>query len=109
MINSKRSTLWLAAMLLFSTPLPMMTTVAAASESAGSALPPGVNPSSPAGGNGGDAQGMDKKPVNPPPPGSENKAKPSGQSTEQAPAQKKTEHKKSATHKTSATHPQPTQ
>lgn len=98
MIKSTKTTLCLASMLLLSSPFPMMTTVAAASESAGSALPPGVNPSSPAGGNGGDAQGMDKKPVNPPPPGSDNKAKPSGHSTEPAPAQKKTEHKKSATH-----------
>ena len=98
MIKSTKTTLCLAAMLLLSSPLSMITTAVAASESAGSALPPGVNPSSPAGGNGGDAQGMDKKPVNPPPPGSENKAKPSGHSTEQAPAQKKNEHKKSATH-----------
>lgn len=35
----------------------------AASEAQGSALPPGINPSSPAGGNGGDAQGYDKKPA----------------------------------------------
>lgn len=34
---------------------------AMASEAGGSALPPGINPSSPAAGNGGDAQGYEKK------------------------------------------------
>lgn len=45
-----------------------------AAEAGGSALPPGVNPSSPAGGNGGDAQGYEKKPANPEPAGTDKKA-----------------------------------
>ncbi|SEP60293.1 hypothetical protein SAMN03159444_00179 [Pseudomonas sp. NFACC02] len=47
---------------------------AMSAQTGGSALPPGVNPSSPAGGNGGDAQGYEKKPVNPEPTGSHKKA-----------------------------------
>jgi hypothetical protein len=47
---------------------------AMAGEAGGSALPPGVNPSSPAGGNGGDAQGYQKKPANPEPAGTHKKA-----------------------------------
>ncbi|HXR01798.1 MAG TPA: hypothetical protein VN798_15525 [Pseudomonas sp.] len=55
-----------AAMLMFGCAASI-----AADQSGGSSLPPGINPASPAGGNGGDAQGYDKKPVNPAPPGSE--------------------------------------
>jgi hypothetical protein len=45
-----------------------------AAEAGGSSLPPGVNPSTPAGGNGGDAQGYEKKPANPEPAGTEKQA-----------------------------------
>ncbi|MFJ3485301.1 hypothetical protein ACIPL1_18205 [Pseudomonas sp. NPDC090202] len=41
---------------------------------AASALPPGVNPASPAGGNGGDADGLEKKSATPAPPGSVKKS-----------------------------------
>lgn len=47
---------------------------ALAAETGGSALPPGVNPSSPAGGSGGDAQGYETKPANPEPAGTDKKA-----------------------------------
>jgi hypothetical protein len=52
----------------------LFTSHAMAADAGGSALPPGVNPSSPAGGNGGDAQGYEKKPANPEPAGTDKKA-----------------------------------
>jgi hypothetical protein len=52
----------------------LFASTALAAEAGGSALPPGVNPSSPAGGNGGDAQGYEKKPANPEPAGTDKKA-----------------------------------
>jgi hypothetical protein len=52
----------------------LATPHAMAAEAGGSSLPPGVNPSTPAGGNGGDAQGYEKKPANPEPAGTEKQA-----------------------------------
>jgi hypothetical protein len=54
--------------------LSVSPALALAAEAGGSALPPGVNPTTPAGGNGGDADGLEKKPANPAPPGKEKKA-----------------------------------
>jgi hypothetical protein len=64
---------------------------ALAADAGGSALPPGINPSTPAGGNGGDADGLEKKPANPQAPGKEKKAT-SSKTTEKPPS---TVHKKS--------------
>jgi hypothetical protein len=68
---------------------------AMAAEAGGSALPPGVNPSSPAGGNGGDAQGYEKKPANPEPAGTDKKA-----TEKQSPAKHATPTKTDRTHST---------
>ena len=109
MSTRKLSKLLLAGALIFSAGLPIANHVIAASQAEGSALPPGVNPSSPAGGNGGEAQGMEKKPVNPSPPGSEKKTKPIKHSTQHPSVHKKTEHKKKASPSNEATSRQPSQ
>ncbi len=68
------SRLLLAGLLTFSGALATINISFAASEPEGSGLPPGINPSSPAGGNGGDADGYDKKPAMPAPAGTQKKA-----------------------------------
>lgn len=73
MSMSKRSQLLMGGLLSLGI-TALFTTDAMAAEAGGSALPPGVNPSSPAGGNGGDAQGYEQKPVNPAPAGTAKKA-----------------------------------
>lgn len=79
-----------AGLMLAGSALPLASNVAlAASELEGSALPPGINPTSPAGGNGGDAQGYDKKPVAPPAPGTD-KAKSETKGSQTTPATKQT-------------------
>ncbi|WP_133306532.1 hypothetical protein [Pseudomonas sp. LS-2] len=89
----------LVAVVTFGSGLTMSSPAVAAGD-VGSALPPGVNPSSPAGGNGGDAQGYEKKPANPPPPGSMEKSTPPKSSpqtptTHKQTTQKKSQHKES--------------
>ncbi|MDH0747786.1 hypothetical protein N5D61_15730 [Pseudomonas sp. GD03842] len=66
----------LTAAVLVSTYALISSTAMAAGDVEGSALPPGVNPSSPAGGNGGDAQGYEKRSAVPDPPGSAEKISP---------------------------------
>ncbi|MFJ3468231.1 hypothetical protein [Pseudomonas sp. NPDC090201] len=84
------ASLFLAGLLSMSPALSLAVSTSAA-DAGGSALPPGINPTTPAGGNGGDADGLEKKPANPQAPGKEKKAAPS-KSTEK-PAS--TVHKKS--------------
>lgn len=77
---------------------------ATAADAGGSALPPGVNPSSPSGGNGGDAQGYEQKPANPEPAGSEKKAR-NTRSPAKHTAPSKTDHTHSTQKKALPTQP----
>lgn len=94
--------LLLTAMLALAPTLPI---IGYAPLAQASALPPGVNPSTPAGGNGGDAQGYEKKPIAPVPSGTRKPAadakktvQPS--SSPSVPTQKKPKtHKKMETNK----------
>lgn len=75
MTTRTTSKLLLTALLIWaSAPVLEGNFALAASESTGSGLPPGIDPSSPAGGNGSDAQGYDKKPIAPAPAGTQPKA-----------------------------------
>ena len=75
MTTRTASSLLLTGLLIFGTsPLLSSNFALAASEQTGSGLPPGIDPSSPAGGNGSDAQGYDKKPIAPAPAGTQQKA-----------------------------------
>jgi len=85
------ASLCLAGLMSMSPALSLAGSTSAA-DAGGSALPPGINPTTPAGGNGGDADGLEKKPANPQAPGKkENKAAPSRSNEKPA----STVHKKS--------------
>ena len=91
-MNTHTLTSLLLAGLLSMSPALCLAQSSSPADAGGSALPPGINPTTPAGGNGGDADGLEKKPANPQAPGKEKKAAPSNPPEKAAPPM----HKKSA-------------
>ena len=92
--------LLLTAVLALTATLPV---IAYAPIAQGSALPPGVNPSTPAGGNGGDAQGYGKKTLAPVPAGTQKPAADSKKAVKSSTSPANPTHKKPATHKKAET------
>ena len=78
---------------------PTLLIIAYAPIAQASALPPGVNPSTPAGGNGGDAQGDEKKRIAPVNPGTLKPAADSKKAVKSSTSPATPTHKKPATHK----------
>lgn len=74
MTTRTASSLLLIGLLIFGTAPLLSSNFALAASETGSGLPPGIDPSSPAGGNGSDSQGYDKKPIAPAPAGTQQKA-----------------------------------
>lgn len=73
-MNTQTLASLLLAGLLSMSPALSLAQSSSTADVGGSALPPGINPTTPAGGNGGDADGLEKKPANPVAPGKDKKA-----------------------------------